>query len=184
MAIASISAAPAAYASAANQAGASTAKTQEDAAAPAAAADGGASTIVTLSNGQSSSVTAYGGTLSGTPLAAAWAPQTLVAGDRNNDQQLGESEFADQLKRVGVSADDAKKLFASFDTSQDGSVDVDEFARGVSKDLANGSTVFTRLIDSYVRNDAGGVDGQSMSDFLSKGAALAQQYAIMSGNAR
>jgi hypothetical protein len=181
MGVAPASAASAAYFTSASQGGGSTARLQQAVAAPSAASGDGASTIVTLSNGRTSSVTPYAGTLAATPLAAAWAPQTLVAGDHNQDQQLSESEFADQLERVGISADAARKLFASFDMSRDDSVDVDEFVKGVGKDVASGSTVFTQLIDSYVNNPSGSVDQQAMGDFLRKGAALARQYALMSG---
>lgn len=165
----------------------STAKTKENLSmlTPAAADAESPSTIVNLSDGVASTVIeGNAASLTAVPLATAWAPQMLVQGDTNHDEQLDLKEFANQLQRAGVAAEAAKKLFASFDTSQDGLLSVDEFAKGVEASVDSGATVFSTLSDSYVRDAAGNIDEAARSDFLAKGRALADQYAQQSGQRR
>lgn len=153
-------------------------------ATPAATAHA-TSTIVTLSNGANSSVKEGSVTgLSATPLAAAWAPQMLVQGDLNKDAQLDTKEFAVQLKRVGIDTQEAQKLFDSFDTSSDGLLSIDEFAKGVKASIDSGVGVFTTLANSYTHDAAGNFDAAALGDFLAKGQALADKYAHQIAAAR
>jgi hypothetical protein len=139
------------------------------------------STIVTLSDGSESNVTEYSGKLSGTPLAVAWAPQMLVQADANKDEQLDSAEFAQQLERAGVTVDEAKKMFASFDKSADGALSVDEYVQGVKDSIAHGSQLFAGLSDLYTHDAAGHFDP---AGFLKDGQALAEKYARESGQSR
>jgi hypothetical protein len=136
----------------------------------------GGPSIVTLSNGQTSTVTEASGTLSSTPLAAAWAPQLFAQADTNQDGALTTSELAAQLKRVGVSADEAQKLFDSFDTSKNGSVSIDEYVKGVTADLARGSSLFNKVTDSYIAGQDGKTNESALQSFLSSGLEDAQKY--------
>jgi Ca2+-binding EF-hand superfamily protein len=143
------------------------------------------STIVTLSSGAISAVDEGSTTgLVGVPLAAAWAPQMLVQGDTNKDEQLDTDEFAAQLERAGLAAEQAKKLFDSFDTSSDGILSVDEFVDGVKASIDSGDTLFSKLADSYTRDADGNLNSSALKDFLEKGRALAEKYAQQSGNGR
>jgi hypothetical protein len=154
------------------------------AAKPAATANS-PSTVVTLSSGASSSVIEGSATgLSGTPLAAAWAPQMLVQGDLNQDEQLDTVEFAAQLHRAGVAAQEAQKLFDSFDTSSNGSLSIDEFVNGVKASIDGGDQLFSTLADSYIRDAGGKLNAAALNDFLEKGRALAEKYAQQSGEGR
>lgn len=143
------------------------------------------SAIVHLSNGVGSSIMEGNtGSLSAVPLAAEWAPQMLVQGDADQDLQLDTEEFAHQLQRAGVAVEAAKKLFSSFDTSNNGLLSVGEFAQGVNASVADGATLFSTLADSYIRDAAGNIAPAAMGDFLEKGRALAEQYARQSGQSR
>ncbi|WP_295996998.1 EF-hand domain-containing protein [Rugamonas sp.] len=184
MSISSIGGSTAAYTNIANNS-ASAKAAAKDAAAPAPADDQPASTIVTLSNGQTSKVVEGDvNSLIATPLTIAWAPETFVQGDTDRNQSLNATEFATQLKRVGVSAETAQKLFASFDTSKDGTLSIDEFVQGVKANYASGDTLFTKLVDSYTTDASGKVDDAATDRFLSQGLAVANQYAITSGERR
>jgi len=136
---------------------------------------------VTLSNGQQTHVVeASSSSLKATPLALAWVPHMLVAADSNKDQHLNLAEFTEQLKRVGTAAEEAKKLFAAFDTTKDNNLSVDEYYKGIKASLAGGDTTFTLLVETYQRNAAGEVDMQALTAFLQQGQQLAEQYAHQS----
>jgi Ca2+-binding EF-hand superfamily protein len=79
-------------------------------------------------------------------------------------------EFAQQLSRVGVGADVARKLFDSFDKSKDGSLSMNEFVDGVTADNASGSSTFQDLAASNETDEA------TMTSFLNKGSGAADQY--------
>jgi Ca2+-binding EF-hand superfamily protein len=115
-------------------------------------------------------------TLRATPLAVAWAPQMFVQGDKNGDDSLSLDEFQAQLSRVGVGADDAKQLFSSFDTSDDGQVSLTEFVKGISKSIASGNQTFNDLLDSYTRDANGNLDQTKTDNFLSAGEGLADTF--------
>jgi hypothetical protein len=115
-------------------------------------------------------------TLRATPLAVAWAPQMFVQGDKNGDDALSLDEFQTQLSRAGVGADDAKQLFKSFDTSDDGLVSLTEFVTGVHNSIASGSQVFNDLLDSYTRDSNGNLDQSKTDNFLSSGQSLAETF--------
>lgn len=115
-------------------------------------------------------------TLQSTPLAVAWAPQMFVQGDKNGDDSLSLDEFQTQLARAGVSADAAKQLFKSFDTSEDGQISLSAFVTGVNKSIASGSQIFNNLMDSYTRDANGDFDHAAADNFLSAGAAAANAF--------
>ncbi|WP_322071584.1 EF-hand domain-containing protein [Paraburkholderia bannensis] len=115
-------------------------------------------------------------TLRATPMAVAWAPQMFVQGDKNNDDALSLDEFQAQLSRVGVGADDAKQLFSSFDTSDDGLVSLTEFVTGVSRSISSGNQVFNDLMDSYTRDSDGNLDQSKTDSFLSAGQSKAETF--------
>ncbi|WP_321916205.1 EF-hand domain-containing protein [Paraburkholderia sp. J11-2] len=100
----------------------------------------------------------------------------FVQGDKNNDDALSLDEFQAQLSRAGVGADDAKQLFSSFDTSDDGQVSLTEFVTGVSKSISSGSQVFNDLLDSYTRDADGNLDQTKADNFLSAGLSLAETF--------
>jgi hypothetical protein len=138
--------------------------------------DGAGSTVVTLSNGQTANVDSNSAIVSSTPLAVAWAPQLFSEADVDGDGKLTSSEFADQLKRVGVSAAEAQKMFSSFDTSKDGTVSLAEFVQGVQVNISSGSTIYSQLAGSYISGQGGGNDAQSINQFLANGASEAEKY--------
>jgi len=115
-------------------------------------------------------------TMQSMPLAVAWAPQMFSQGDQNNDDSLSPDEFQAQLARVGVSADAAKQLFQTFDTSKDGQVSLSEFVTGVSNSIASGSHVFNDLMDSYTRDSNGNLNKAAMDNFLSTGLDAANTF--------
>jgi Ca2+-binding EF-hand superfamily protein len=94
----------------------------------------------------------------------------------SKNEKLTSSEFADQLKRVGVSAETASKLFKTFDTSKDGSLSVDEYVAGVRSINSSGNTMFSDLMNSYTRSPDGKVDHAAEDSFLKQGEALATKY--------
>jgi Ca2+-binding EF-hand superfamily protein len=143
------------------------------------------STIVTLSDGTTSTVVeADPSSLQATPLAQLWSPQMFVQGDQNQDTQIDEEEFGQQLARVGVSEDDAKKLFQTFDSSGDGKVSPEEFIQGIRNSLGSGSDLFKNLLNSYIDDASGKLDVAAFSAFMQKGQALAEQYVKQTGAAR
>ncbi|NYE61539.1 hypothetical protein FHW58_002746 [Duganella sp. 1224] len=145
----------------------------------------GKSSIVTLSDGSSMNVIERDASaLKATPLAVLRSPEMLVAGDGNQDQQIDADEFGKQLARIGVSADDAKKLFATFDASGDGKVSPDEYIQGVKDSIASGNDLFKNLLNSYINGDDGHLDLNAYAAFMQKGKELAAQYAKQSGNER
>lgn len=83
-------------------------------------------TIVTLSDGHTMTVIP-GQLKSVIPLTEAWGPQMFFQANTSKNEKLTSSEFADQLKRIGVSVETASKLFKTFDTSKDGGLSVDEY---------------------------------------------------------
>jgi Ca2+-binding EF-hand superfamily protein len=129
-------------------------------------------------------VKAVGGALVGTPLSIAWAPETFVQGDTNEDENLDVGEFSEQLKRIGVTSEDAQKLFSSFDTSSDGKLSIFEFVDGVTQSIKNGEKQFTDLVNSYTQDKSGHFDQVATKDFLDKGAALAAKYEKAAGIGR
>lgn len=103
-------------------------------------------------------------------ISVAWAPATFVQADADGNNGLTTDEFAQELSRVGVGADVAKKLFASFDKSRDGTLSMNEFVDGVTADNASGSSTFQDLAASYETDEA------TLTSFLNKGSAGAAQY--------
>ena len=181
MTISSINSASNSYSAAANN--------NEPAAAdkPAAAVGsaGASSTIVTLSDGTSSNVIEGDSSkLQGTPMAVLRSPELLVAGDTDQDQQIDADEFGKQLARIGVSAEDAKKLFAAFDASGDGKVSPEEYIQGVKDSIAGGSNTFKDLLNSYITGADGHLDMNAYAAFMQKGKELAALYTKQSGNER
>ncbi len=145
----------------------------------------GKSSIVTLSDGSSMNVIEGDpGALQGTPLAVLRSPELLVAGDNDQNQQIDADEFSKQLARIGVSADDAKKLFATFDASGDGKVSPEEYIQGVKDSISGGSNTFKDLLDSYTNDANGKFDMNAYAAFMQKGKELAAQYAKQSDNER
>ncbi|OCX25490.1 hypothetical protein BBI10_02020 [Pseudomonas graminis] len=126
--------------------------------------------IVTLSDGTKSDVIGYGILKSSMPLSEAWGPQLLVQGDKDKDNKLSISEFANQLKRVGVSLNTAKKLFESFDVSNSGTLSVDEFVAGIKSYNATGGNIFHDFARSYTQDD------QSATAFLREGLSAGNAY--------
>lgn len=104
------------------------------------------------------------------PLSVAWAPVTFVQADADGNNGLTSDEFAQELSRVGVGADVAKKLFDGFDKSKDGSLSMNEFVDGVTADNTSGSSTFQDLAASYE------TDESAMTSFMNKGSAAASQY--------
>ena len=134
------------------------------------------SSVVTLSNGQSSNVTSGSVTLSGMPLAVAWAPQLFVQADADHDNKLTGTEFANLMKRGGMTTAAAQTLFQSFDLSNDGTLSMNEFVQGVAAVQASGNTAFGKVIDSYTTSQDGNLNQQSMQNFLSAGQSEAEKY--------
>jgi hypothetical protein len=145
----------------------------------------GKSSVVTLSDGSSMNVIEGDpGALKGVSLAALRSPELLVAGDKDQDQQIDADEFSKQLARIGVSVDDAKKLFATFDASGNGKVSPEVYIQGVKDSLSGGSNMFKDLLDSYTNDANGKFDMNAYAAFMQKGKELAAQYAKQSGNER
>jgi len=131
--------------------------------------------IVTLSNGHSMTVIP-GELKSVMPLTEAWGPQMFFQADSSKNEKLTSSEFADQLKRIGVSAETASKLFKTFDTSNDAGLSVDEYVAGIRSINASGNTMFSDLMNSYSRSPDGQIDNAAQDNFLKQGEALATKY--------
>ncbi|HEY4316647.1 MAG TPA: EF-hand domain-containing protein [Herbaspirillum sp.] len=130
-----------------------------------------------MSGGQSSNVTPLStASLSSKSLSEAWAPQMHVQADADHDNLLSASEFEDQMQRVGIAVAQAQEMFRTFDKSGDGRISVEEYVAGVKASNSSGSTLFNRLLDSYVRNPDGKINDQAETDFLSKGSAAAEKY--------
>lgn len=104
------------------------------------------------------------------PLSVAWAPATYANSDTDGSDGLTIDEFTKELSRAGVDADTAKKLFSSFDKSNDGSVSMDEFVDGVTADNAKGSSTFQDLAMTYA------LDETAYLSFTNKGAAATDKY--------
>jgi Ca2+-binding EF-hand superfamily protein len=110
------------------------------------------------------------------PLTEAWGPQMFFQANTSKTEKLTSSEFADQLKRIGVSTESASKLFRTFDMSKDGSLSVDEYVAGIRSINASGNTMFSDLMYSYTRSPDGKVDNAAEDSFLQQGGALATKY--------
>lgn len=104
------------------------------------------------------------------PISVAWAPGTFVEADADGSNGLTSDEFAQELSRVGVGADVAKKLFDSFDKSKDGSVSMNEFVDGVTADNASGSSTFQDLAATYETDEA------TLTSFMNKGSGAVDNY--------
>jgi hypothetical protein len=145
----------------------------------------GKSSIVTLSDGHSMNVIELdSSTLKATHIAVLRSPEMMAAGDKNHDQQIDADEFSRQLARIGVGADDAKKLFDTFDSSGDGNVSPEEYIQGVRDSIASGNDLFMNLLNSYSNGADGHLDVNAYAAFMQQGKALAAQYAEQSGNRR
>jgi hypothetical protein len=145
----------------------------------------GNSSIVTLSDSSSMNVIERDPSkLQGTPLAVLRSPELVAAGDKDQDRQIDADEFGKQLARIGVSADDAKKLFATFDASGDGKVSPEEYIQGVKDSIAGGNDLFKNLLNSYINGENGQLDVSAYAAFMQQGKDLAAQYAQQSGNVR
>ncbi|WP_397448243.1 EF-hand domain-containing protein [Pseudomonas sp. NA-150] len=128
------------------------------------ASGSGPATSVTLS---SKAQSAYGVRSFG----VVWAPGMFDAADTDKSNGLNISEFATELGRVGVDADEAKKLFDSFDKSKDGTVSMDEFVDGVIADNAtNTNSSFQSLALSYMSDDT------TMKSFMTNESPTIDQY--------
>ncbi|WP_397453055.1 EF-hand domain-containing protein [Pseudomonas sp. NA-150] len=110
------------------------------------------------------------------PLTEAWGPQMFFQADTSKNEKLTSTEFADQLKRIGVSAETASKLFKTFDTSKDGKLSVDEYVAGIRSVSSGGNTMFSDLMNSYIRSPNGQIDSTAEDNFLKQGNALATKY--------
>jgi len=133
---------------------------------------------LTLPGGQQvTAIEADPSSLTATPLAIAWAPQLMAQADTDKDSRLDSGEFTRLLQRAGVNADQAEKLFQSFDSSQDGKLTVDEFVDGVTQQVNDNNPLFQKLIDSYTRNPDGSNNESAVNAFLAQGFALASDWA-------
>ncbi|MDB6145183.1 MAG: hypothetical protein JWP80_4227 [Pseudomonas sp.] len=104
------------------------------------------------------------------PLSVVWAPAFFVNAAADPDKGLTSDEFASELSGVGVDADEAKKLFDSFDKSKDGSLSMNEFVDGVTADNASGKSRFQDLAMSYATNET------AMNALMDKGGTAVDQY--------
>lgn len=129
------------------------------------------SVVVTLSDGSKKS-----DFLTATPLAVAWAPQMFVQGDSNGDRQLSKDEFETQMKRAGLAAEAADKLFKTLDSSDDGQLTVSEYVDGANDSIRAGNELFNRLMQSYTQDANGGMQKSAMDQFLKAGEDVASAY--------
>jgi len=109
-------------------------------------------------------------------MSVAAAPEIFAQGDADLDNSLSLVEFTHQMKRVGLSSGDAKKLFEDLNVSKNANLSLDDFVKGVVATNSKGSSVFQELYGSYTSDENGIFDPQSFESFMSKGSAVAQQY--------
>lgn len=154
-------------------------KSDESPATPDLITDGNAtipSTLVTLSGGIASEVSVYSVQPSGTPMSVTAAPELFVQADKDNDSELSLEEFTEQLKQVGVSAENAAKLFDSINTSKSKNLSLEDYVNGVASSNSNDNSVFQALFVSYTSDKDGQFSVEAFKAFRAQGASVASQY--------
>lgn len=145
---------------------------------PAAPAPARPSTTVTLSDGREIEVDVvmYTGKVTSMPMSVASAPQLFVQADKDHDGKLSLDEFTDQLKLVGVSADEAKTMFQNFNKSKGKEMSIDDFVDGVVATNAGGSSAYQDLYVSYTAGTDGKYDMGVDAAYMAQGASTAATY--------
>jgi Ca2+-binding EF-hand superfamily protein len=100
----------------------------------------------------------------------------FVQGDSSGDRQLSKDEFETQMKRAGLAAEAADKLFKTFDSSDNGQLTVSEYVDGANDSIRAGNELFNRLMQSYTQDANGGMQKSAMDQFLKAGEDVASAY--------
>ncbi|MDB6145166.1 MAG: hypothetical protein JWP80_4210 [Pseudomonas sp.] len=143
---------------------------------PPAAPAPSPSTTVTLSDGTVSNVVLYSGKMTSMPMSVAAAPQLFFAADKDHDGKLSLDEFTNQMKRVGMTSDEAKQLYQQFNKSKGKELSIDDYVDGVVATNTSGSSAFQDVYLSYTSGKDGKYDMAVDNAFMAQGASTAAAY--------
>jgi hypothetical protein len=143
---------------------------------PSAAPASSPATTVTLSDGTVSNVVLYTGKMTSMPMSVAAAPQLFFAADKDHDGKLSLGEFTDQMKRAGMTSDQAKQLYQQFNKSKGKELSIDDYVDGVVATNTSGNSAFQDVYLSYTSGTDGKYDVNVDNAFMAQGASTAAAY--------